>query len=96
MSKVDLCREILAARTLHAENDSSKDKVEKLANPCTNHDPRNIFWNVILLSIIKYIHGKRSVGPSANAWYFGKSQLQRSWRWDLIPECLPVQAADTL
>ena len=22
--------------------------------------------------IIKYIHGKRGVGPSANAWYFGR------------------------
>ena len=96
MSKVDICREILAARTLHAENDSSKDKVEKLANPCTNHDPRNIFLMLFLLSIIKYIHGKWCVGPSANAWYFGESQLQRSWWWDLIPESLTVQAADIL
>ena len=97
MSKVNLCWEILAARTLHAENDSSKDKDEKLANSCTNHNPRKIFLvNVILFSIIKYIHGKRSVGPSANAWYFGESQLQRSWWWDLVPECLPVQPADIL
>ena len=29
MSKVNLCWEILSARTLHAENDSSKNKVEK-------------------------------------------------------------------
>ena len=43
MSKVDLCREILAARTLHAENDSNKDNVEKQANSCTNYNPRKIF-----------------------------------------------------
>ena len=49
MSKVNICWEILAGRTLDAENDRRRTRLKKLANSCTNHIPRNVFFIQIIV-----------------------------------------------